>query len=186
MYWGCWSGQKFGFGVCVAQLRHALIPLASAQPFKTDLGKRYVTDFFTRIKSWDSCRWLTSTWVYISSSTISGIYFAALVCDTPVSWRARAKEPSRLGVGWMSPPCRRQPGAGGHFPAFCMPSTALPPYVTNPQILGCRRVLLRFWRKRLRLVNIARVHRFPLLSNFEGDLIIWSFETKYFLRTKLD
>lgn len=98
------------------------------------------------------------------------MYFAAfyvapppnhLPCSYLVAGESKGAIASGGGLDITSPPR-----------ALCMPSTTLPGYVTTPPNPGLKEARLPSWRKQPQLVSIARIHGFPLLPNFEGDLII--------------
>ena len=157
--------------------------------------------FFTKIKHWDSFHWLTSTWVCISCISFHykqlQEYILQLfvwhtlqtICNTPILWWVRAEEPSLSPTRWWWAGCRL-PTEGSREQAgiprvlHAKHSTAL--VHNKPPNTGPKEVLIWFWRKRPQLMNISHIHRFPLSRNFEGGLIIWSFETKSSWRTKLD
>ena len=186
MCWGCWSGQKFGFGVRVAGLRHASVPLASAQPLETGLGKRYVTDFCPEIEYWDGFLLVN---VYVGLHFIINNFrsiFSSFLYDASRK-RSVVRGESRGVRRWAG--CG-VPAEGSRAPAgvpHILPAQRGTASVRNKSPnAGLKEVLLRFWRKQLQFMNITQIHRLPLLPNFEGNLIIWSLESKYFWRTKLD
>lgn len=168
MYRGCWSGQKFVFGVCVAHLHRPLIPLARTQPFKTHLGNS-----MPLISSQDEIlRHLSLVNVSMGLRSIGNNFrstFCSFLYDTP--YKGSTMRLSRGGQERRS--CGVQRWVGCHLRCSTLHAThSITPAQNNAPNTGPKEVLPQFWRKNLQLGNITRVHRFPLLSNFERHSII--------------